>query len=104
MVLLVDRFYTGFGQRVAAARAKLDVSQGALGRRVGLSRTSIVNIEKGRQRVLLHTALDLADALEVPLEHLIPPTPDADLDTTRWVERILSQRGVTDNGAVDGRA
>jgi hypothetical protein len=48
-----------------------------------MTRASIANIEGAQQRVLLHTALDLAGALEVPLTALVgdPGTLMPDTDT-----------------------
>jgi transcriptional regulator with XRE-family HTH domain len=40
---------------------------------VSLSRTSIANIEKGRQNLLLHHFVDIAEALQVELSDLVPP-------------------------------
>jgi transcriptional regulator with XRE-family HTH domain len=68
----VDRFYEQFGQRVRAARMRLRLNQEALGHRVGLNRSSISNVEKGRQRVQLHMLLDFAAALEVKPTELLP--------------------------------
>lgn len=51
------------------------MTQATLGKRVGLSRTSITNIEKGRQHVALHVLYDLATELEVQPEVLMPKEP-----------------------------
>ncbi len=53
------------------------MTQERLGKLVGLSRTSITNIEKGRQHVSLHQFFRIADALEVTPETVLPsqPTP-----------------------------
>ena len=53
-------FYKAVGQLVRAARDKAGLTQNALASRLGLTRTSVTNIEKGRQKVLLHTFCDLA--------------------------------------------
>jgi transcriptional regulator with XRE-family HTH domain len=53
------------------------MSQELLAERSNLSRTSIVNIERGRQGVSLSTLYRLAAALNVPPTVLLPP-----LDTT----------------------
>lgn len=37
-----------------------------------MTRASIANIEAGKQRVLAHTLVQLADALEVELSDLLP--------------------------------
>jgi transcriptional regulator with XRE-family HTH domain len=76
---VVDQFYEQFGQRVRKARLELRLNQVELGHRVGLERSSISNIEKGRQRVQLHLLLEFAAALEVQPMELIPDpaaTPD----------------------------
>jgi len=52
------------------------MSQEVLAERSNLSRTSIVNIERGRQGVSLATLYRLAAALNVPPTALLPP-PDS---------------------------
>jgi transcriptional regulator with XRE-family HTH domain len=73
----MDRFYEQFGQRVRSARLELRLNQEALGHRVGLERSSISNVEKGRQRVQLHMLLEFAAALEVPPMQLLPEMTSA---------------------------
>ena len=43
-----------------------------LGTSAGLSRTSVTNIEKGRQVVPVHVLVEFASALGVPLTRLVP--------------------------------
>jgi transcriptional regulator with XRE-family HTH domain len=92
----VDRFYLEFGQRLRAARARAGLSQEVLGVQVGLNRTSISNIEKGRQRILLHHLPLLADHLGTTVDELLPTTPSSgDVlsavpdDARGWVRRVL---------------
>jgi transcriptional regulator with XRE-family HTH domain len=67
------------------------MTQSDLARRVDLSRTSIANIENGRQRVLLHQLYKFADVLQVePLELL--PERSAILDEEDWAQRILGNK------------
>ena len=91
-----DRIYRVFGSRVREAREKAEVTQEELGRRVALSRTSITNIEKGRQRILLHQLVDFAKALEVEPAALMEPqdSPDLELrpDVARVVEKLKADR------------
>lgn len=48
---------------------------------VGLTRTSITNVEQGRQKFLLHTLVDIAMALQVEPAGLLPvPTAVSSLD------------------------
>ena len=52
-----------FGDALNAARLNAEVSQGELGERVGMSRSRICDIEKGRRGVTLEKAAALARAL-----------------------------------------
>lgn len=76
-------FYAEVGRRLYRARRRAGLTQEGLAELVGLSRTSITNIEKGRQKLLLHTLGDLAKVLNVEASALLPrsrPTPaSADL-------------------------
>ena len=49
-------FYSRFGQTLRKARKASGLSQEHLGKGVGLNRTSVSNIEKGRQKILLHVS------------------------------------------------
>lgn len=48
------------------------MTQDALAEKLNLTRTSVINIEKGRQQVLLHTLVNIARALQVSPTDLIP--------------------------------
>lgn len=67
-----DKFYRLFGSRVRELREERKVTQDELARRVALSRTSITNIERGRQRVLLHQMMEIAEALDAQPADLVP--------------------------------
>lgn len=80
----MDWFYRDFGARVRAARGDA-ITQEELARRVGLSRASVANIERGGQRVPMHRIAVFADALGVTPESLLPPRPtqeSPDLEAT----------------------
>jgi transcriptional regulator with XRE-family HTH domain len=66
-----DNFYLCLGQRVRHARRKAGLTQAVLAARVGLTRASVTNIEKGRQKVLAHTLWRLAGTLGVLPEDLV---------------------------------
>ena len=67
-------FYRQVGEKIHARRGK-NLSQEALASAVGLTRSSISNIEKGRQKLLLHTLVDISEALNVEVASLLPDRP-----------------------------
>ncbi|MEU6765236.1 helix-turn-helix transcriptional regulator [Streptomyces sp. NPDC046853] len=102
-----DRFYVAVGDRVRGARIASRLTQSDLAARLGLVRSSIANIEAGRQRVPLHTFVAIAAALKVEVAELIPDgsevnsTPDlgdidkqlvdADASSRDFVQSALAQ-------------
>jgi DNA-binding XRE family transcriptional regulator len=67
-------FYQEVGRRIREARKRRKpiLTQEALAELVSLTRTSITNVEKGRQKFLLHTLVDIAVALQVQPASLLP--------------------------------
>lgn len=109
----VESIYPRFGRELRRVRRKRQMTQEQLGERVSLGRTSIVNIENGRQRIHLHTAVDLADAVGVDLAELLPDAPESlpeiagQVETLPaperdWVMRVLSEENRTDTGGTNG--
>jgi len=76
-----EEFYAEVGRRVKKARKLRMLTQESLASLVSLTRTSITNIEKGRQKILLHTLDDLAKALRVDYASLLPANPVGSSDT-----------------------
>lgn len=75
-----EPIYALVGRHIAVARKAIGMTQGDLAARVGMVRASIVNTEKGRQRIPLHALGAVADALGVPLAALVPSTSITALD------------------------
>ena len=67
-----DRFYQEVGFMISEFRKSANMSQQIFAEKVGLSRTSIVNIEKGRQSPPLHTLWTISNIFNVELSMLIP--------------------------------
>jgi len=65
-------FYKSLGARIRELRGS-KLSQEQLARTVNLTRTSIVNIESGRQKLLVHNLFGIAEALSVRPADLIAP-------------------------------
>jgi transcriptional regulator with XRE-family HTH domain len=70
-----DAIYEAFGQMVAKWRLDAGLKQGAFAKRIGLSRTSVTNIERGRQAVNLHTVYLMAETLGRDVTDLLPASP-----------------------------
>lgn len=90
-------FYRQFGRILAEARNKKKISQEVLARELGLTRTSITNIEKGRQPVQLHTLYHISQLLSVELKDLLPapqliqrPEANQDVNVSRtdWLQTM----------------
>ena len=85
-----EQIYELMGKLIRSRRKKLNLTQDDLARRVNLMRTSITNIEKGRQKIQVHTLFDLAAALEVDPVTLIPSLKASETDIFR--ERVKGMR------------
>ncbi|MEM7667323.1 MAG: helix-turn-helix transcriptional regulator [Pseudomonadota bacterium] len=66
--------YVLFGRRVAEAREKAELTQQQLADEIGLSRASVANIEAGRQRIVLHQAIEISEALKLATVADLLPT------------------------------
>lgn len=67
-----ERLYRILGGRIRQRRKELEWTQSALAEKAGISRASVVNIEKGRQHPPLHLLFDLAVHLGIEVIALIP--------------------------------
>lgn len=77
MVALVDGtgeiedVYQRIGDVVRSLRSEAGWTQADLACQVGLTRASIANVELGRQRLMLHQIVSLADVFSVPVGQII---------------------------------
>ena len=110
----VDGLYKEFGEVLRKARSDAGLTQQQVADRVGLTRTSITNIERGNQHIALHQLFLLASAVgrkpsellpdrAAAPEDLLPPDAvkvlaEADDEASReWVARVLQKSsGVRD--------
>ena len=67
-----EAIYKRLGERLAKFREERGASQDDLATFAGLTRASIANIEKGRQRVLLHQLYQFCEFLGTELQELLP--------------------------------
>lgn len=102
-------FYSTFGRMLSEARRKRHISQEMLADELGLSRTSITNIEKGRQPLQLYSLYLIARLLRMDVKDLLPsgaalgrPEQTRGLSVSRseWLENmnvVLDQSKGEDN-------
>jgi transcriptional regulator with XRE-family HTH domain len=100
-------FYRVFGNKLRQARKAAGLTQEVLADRVGLSRPSIANIERGNQQVPLHMLDSFASVLGMKPCELLPeetrpketrqlPKKLADKleplseDRREWISRVVS--------------
>lgn len=67
-----DLFYSDLGNNISSIRTKKGISQDDLAKEIGLSRPSIANIEKGKQRPSIFTLMQICNLLGVELLELLP--------------------------------
>lgn len=72
MFISEDEIYKTLGENIQKARNKANISQEELAKSVKLVRTSITNIEKGKQKIQIHTLYQIAFALSVSIDDLLP--------------------------------
>jgi transcriptional regulator with XRE-family HTH domain len=68
----LERLYRMVGDRIREARERVGMKQTALATKLQLSRVSVVNIEKGRQRPPLHVLWQIAEELGIEPSSLLP--------------------------------
>jgi transcriptional regulator with XRE-family HTH domain len=83
----IEPFYVEVGRRIQKLRNTRQLSQEALGLKLdpAVTRASIANIEAGKQRILAHTLVQIADALDAELAEIAL----ADKPITRTAQESL---------------
>jgi transcriptional regulator with XRE-family HTH domain len=86
-----ESFYQEVGRRIREARRrrKPPLTQEGLANLVSLTRTSITNVEKGRQKFLLHTFMDIAAVLQVDPAALLP---QSSVESDKQLDEALKHR------------
>lgn len=72
MIDFNDVLYKLIGERVSEFRKANKTSQDELSKKANVGRTTISNIESGKQQVSIHTLLQIAEALNLEIHSLIP--------------------------------
>ncbi len=95
--------YRLIGERIRDERRKQGLTQEELAHRVGLNRASITNVEQGRQKLLVHTLIDIANSLNISPRRFLgvfevdaaPNIPDdLPVGVRNWIVHALGDIGV----------
>ncbi|MBZ0299988.1 MAG: helix-turn-helix domain-containing protein [Anaerolineae bacterium] len=100
-----DELYKIIGTNVRKARENAGLSQNELAVAVGLSRTSITNIEAGQQKIQIHTLFKIGEILDITPQSLMPSMTlndqvvsnrasgitDKERAEKEWIERIIKR-------------
>jgi transcriptional regulator with XRE-family HTH domain len=89
----IEPVYADMGRRIQGRRNKIGMTQETLGSKLRprVTRASIANIESGKQRILAHTMLQLAETLDVEIAELFPKDK-IQVAPARHVEAELSKK------------
>jgi len=80
----ISTLYQLIGRNINRARVNSELTQEELANLTNISRTSITNIEKGRQKLPIHTLYSIAATLEVDVVSLLPK-----LDLAKSIKYII---------------
>lgn len=80
--------YQKLGSRIKDLREKANLKQGAFAELLNLTRASIVNIEKGRQRPPIHLLWDVSRILKVDVIEILPNQSKPDDISKDWKAAI----------------
>jgi transcriptional regulator with XRE-family HTH domain len=95
MAKAIEHFYGLLGSKIQEAREakKMTQAQLALSLTPPATRASIANVENGKQRVLVHTLVQFARAMDVDIGQLIPsPEQSSPAPTPKEVELELRRK------------
>jgi transcriptional regulator with XRE-family HTH domain len=67
-----DQFYIELGDRLRVKREKSGLTQAEVAEAAGISRTSLTNIEGGRQRILVDQLALICNKLNAPVDEIMP--------------------------------
>lgn len=78
----IENFYNDLGEKIKVERLRQRISQEELAKYIGLTRSSIINLEKGRHRPSVYQLLQIAAMLNIEYTKLIPVPLKINKNTT----------------------
>lgn len=100
-----DALYREIGERIREVRQEAGLTQAKLADCVDLTRTSIANIELGRQKIQVHTLVAIAEALRLKPGSLLQRSDETKADPVdatvpdefkgedrQWIKAVLRRK------------
>ena len=91
--MTIEPLYTDLARRLREARRKRGLTQAELAEKAGMTRTALVTVERGKQRLAVHHLVALASALEIEPAMLLPKSGDL----AERVEQAVHEAGLPPN-------
>lgn len=86
-----EAIYVLIGQRIHDCRKGKNMSQETLASKIGQSRVSIVQIERGKQRLTLHTFYEIANALDMTIQDILGNMPNDLPDKAEYILHLENE-------------
>lgn len=81
-----DLLYKKIGEQIRGRRIKAKLTQGQLADAIGVLRTSVTNIEAGRQKAPLHVLYELCTVLNAEVTEILPTGSEVAQDNEISIE------------------
>ena len=92
-----QQIYREVGRNIKRYRRSVFMTQAQLSVEIGISRSSLANIEAGRQQLLVHHLYAIADALDLDSpKALLPSRPALTLRKGKLSALPLPEKGLSD--------
>lgn len=100
----IDLFYSDLGEKIKTERLRQRISQEELASYLGLTRSSIINLEKGRHRPSIYQLLQISAMLNIEYTKLIPVALKVNKNSTTNEELKDKVQSILDPNEFDDNA
>lgn len=83
-----DALYKIIGNKSRVARIALQMTQSDLAQALGLTRTSVTNLESGAQQMTLPMLYAMCEVLRVDIHDLLPKSSDVNMETAQRAREV----------------
>ncbi|MCH8011001.1 MAG: DUF4065 domain-containing protein [Candidatus Marinimicrobia bacterium] len=90
----MNKFYNNLGVKIKKIREKIDLSQEALSRKLGISRVSISQIETGNRKISAEELVKLANIFNIPTDVLLDVKKDIEVIFEKGMKKSEKKQGI----------